>query len=127
MQDYIYTGKDSDWFSSYLVADGDQPDTPTSYDISYRNSYSYISEGNVRQWNYLTSTWSYTYGYDTKQVLGDYLYTGTDSDISSKYLQQDPQLDTSYDYLYRNSYSYINKSYSKQWNYKTSSWDTTVG
>ena len=47
---YIYTGSDSSWYSSYLRSDGSG--TETSYDYSYRNSYSYIGSGNVKQWNY---------------------------------------------------------------------------
>jgi len=82
---YIYTGKDSDWKSVYLLSDGEGFNT--SYDRMYRNSYSYISLNNVRQWNYQTNSWSYTYGYvptaQSKYVPATYVYTGQDSDFYS--------------------------------------------
>jgi hypothetical protein len=77
---YVYSGKDSDWYSVYLISDG--KGLPTSYDKMYRNSYSYISANNVRQWNYQTNSWSYTYGYvapNPKYVNESYIYTGRDS------------------------------------------------
>ena len=40
------TGRESDWYSQYLKSDG--PRTETSYDYSYRNSYSYISYNEIR-------------------------------------------------------------------------------
>ena len=36
---YIYTGKDSNWYSQYLVEDC--YNSNTSYDKYYRNSYNY--------------------------------------------------------------------------------------
>ena len=59
---YVYTGRDSYWYSAYLRSDG--AGTYTSYDYKYRNSYSYdTSKGDVHQWNYTNRNWNTTYGY----------------------------------------------------------------
>jgi len=104
-------------------------DSDTSYDYSYRNSYSYISLNNVRQWNYKTSEWSYTYGYTAPTVdTSNYVYTGSDSSWYSTSLKSDGTgLRTSYDSVYRNSYSYISTENVKQWNYESSTWTYTYG
>lgn len=122
---YVYTGRESYWYSTYLRSDGQK--SATSYDYSYRNSYSYLGDNNVKQWDYMKKQWSYTYGYTApvpdapepeveapvakkKYVapVSYYTYTGRDSTWYSSYLKWDGTgYRTSYDTSYRNSYSYV--------------------
>jgi len=125
IKEYIYTGRDSTWYSKYL--ESDEKGMRTSYDFSYRNSYSYISADNVRQWNYKTESWDYTYGYQGTST-SSYAYTGKDSDwYSSSLVSDGGVLRTSYDTRYKNSYSYISSGNVRQWNYFTNKWSYTYG
>ena len=55
---YTYTGTDSTWFSPTLRSDGYGY---TSYDYTYRNSYSYdVSTSDVVKWDYATNDWNVT-------------------------------------------------------------------
>ena len=96
---YVYTGMDSNWYSSSLYSDGS---AGTSYDYSYRNSYSY--DNDVMQWDYSTSSWTYSYGDSRSTIVGV-----SDYDYSPSY----------YDYYYSDYYSYASPS-----NYNYTGWIT---
>ena len=121
---YSYTGTDSSWYSPTLQSDGYGY---TSYDYSYRNSYSYqSSSGDVVQWDYSISDWNNTT--PSYYHSGYYTYTGVDSTWYSPSLQSDGyNTNTSYDYSYRNSYSYnSNTGDVNKWDYSKSDWNTTA-
>ena len=111
-----YTGRDSTWVSSTLRDDGPGY---TSYDYTYRNSYSYCSSctHSVQQWDYAYDRWVPRYTQ----------YDGGDSRWYSSTLRDDGPGYTSYDYTYRNSYSY--STYSRnvyKWDYAYNNWNFTT-
>lgn len=89
-----YNGQRSTWYAPTLQDDGPGY---TSYDYTYRNSYSYDSSSSeVYKWDYAYDSWNSSRSY----------YTGGDSTWYASTLRDDGPGYTSYDYTYRNSYSY---------------------
>ena len=116
-----YTGSQSTWYSSSLNSDSypARGVAGTSYDYTYRNSYSYDATNSaIYKWDYAYDAWNSTRAY----------YTGGDSTWYSGTLQSDGYGYTSYDYTYRNSYSY-DSTYSKvyKWDYAYDHWNHTNG
>ena len=124
---YYYMPFRGSWYSSSLRATGGYYDYANriSYDYSYRNSYSYSSSGKVYQWDYCYDAWN------TSRSL----YTGKNSTWYSSTLRSSREPgygeETSYDYTYRNSYSYNSYSYRSfdsrvyKWDYTYNSWKFT--
>jgi len=115
-----YTGADSTWVSSTLDSDHSPSRAigGTSYDYTYRNSYSYSSStGNVYKWDYALNSWNYTLP----------VYDGGDSTWFSSTLQRDSYSDyTSYDWTYMNSYSYDTSTNDVlKWDYAYNNWNFT--
>ena len=109
----IYDGSKSTWYSSSLYTDDDNKNT--SYDYTYLNSYSYDTNAElVYQWDYAYDDWNTTNSY----------YTGRESNWDSASLYSDgDNVTTSYDYTYRNSYSYAsNDGKVHQWDYARDAW-----
>ena len=117
------------WYSSTLSSDGNGS---TSYDSTYRASYSYdSSNSDVHTWNYSSSSWDQcpnTYcgsvGSSSPPSEGSVTTYAPESYWYSSTLSSDGNGSTSYDYTYRASYSYdSSNSDVHTWNYSSSSWD----
>jgi hypothetical protein len=114
------------WYSSSLRDDG--YNTNTSYDYSYRASYSYDrTNSDVHKWNYSTSSWQQcpnTYcGETSTSVPPNESYTASSYWYSPSLSSDGYNTNTSYDYSYRASYSYDRtNSDVHKWNYSYSSW-----
>jgi len=112
-----YTGRASTWYSSSL--DRDTTYDYTSYDYTYRNSYSYdSSNAEVYKWDYAYDAWNISRSY----------YDGSASTWYASTLRDDGPGYTSYDYTYRNSYSYdSSNSEVYKWDYAYDGWNITSG
>ena len=113
-----YTGEASTWYSSTLDSDSSYSAVGgTSYDYTYRTSYSCDnSNSEIYKWDYAYDSWNTSRAY----------YTGAESTWYASTLVDDGPGYTSYDYTYRNSYSYDtldSKVY--KWDYSINSWNRT--